>query len=376
MVIRQATLQQARFDRDEAGRVSNQRRRIARSPRDRIMRYIGLVLGLIIGWQIGDAIGQNQKSDPRLLIALLGAAVTGGVFFIIAPYVTVRFFTWLRSRIASVPSVDIVAAGIGLIIGGVVSVLLALPAALLPSPFGSVMPFVVAVCACGLSVFIMIVQKDDLLKFVVRRGSSSQPDERLLLDTSVLIDGRIVELMRTGIVSYPLVVPRFILRELQSIANSDDPNRKIRGRRGLDVLERLQREGIASVEIVEMEVDEEPEVDNKLIRLAKLSRYHILTGDQNLERVAKLQHILAVNINTVASAMRPPVIAGEVIEINIVQPGREMGQGIGYLDDGTLVVVEQGREQVGKHVRVVVTRTLQTGTGRMAFAQVKEEVPA
>jgi uncharacterized protein YacL len=337
---------------------------------------VGLVLGLIIGWQIGDTIGKNQNGDPRLLIALLGAAITGGVFFIVAPYVTIRFFNWLRTRIATVPSVDIVAAGIGLIIGGVVSVLLALPAALLPDQFVSIMPFVVAVCACGLSVFVMIVQKDDLLKFIVRRGSTSQPDERLLLDTSVIIDGRIVELVRTGIVSYPLVIPRFILRELQSIANSDDTNRKIRGRRGLDVLERLQREGVASVEIVEMEVEEEQEVDNKLIRLAKLSRYHILTGDQNLERVAKLQHILAVNINTVASAMRPPVIPGEVIEIDIVQPGRELGQGIGYLDDGTLIVVEQGREQIGKHVRVVVTRTLQTGTGRMAFAQVKEEVPA
>ena len=340
------------------------------------MRYIGLALGALIGWQIGRSIGGTQDRESPILIGLLGAAVVAGIGFIIAPYVTVRFFGWLRARITSVPAVDVVAAGIGLIIGGVVSSLLALPSALLPDPLGQVMPFVVAVIVCGLSVFIMIVQKDDLLPMITRRAGSTQPDEQLLLDTSVIIDGRIVDLMRTGVVSYPLVVPRFILRELQSIANSDDLSRKTRGRRGLDVLERLQREGIAPVEIVEMEVDEETEVDNKLIRLAKLSRYHIFTGDQNLERVAKLQGIRAINVNTLAQALRPPVIPGEVIEINIVQPGRELGQGIGYLDDGTLIVVEEGRERIGKHVRVVVTRTLQTGTGRMAFAQVKEEVPA
>lgn len=351
-------------------------RRIARSPRDRVLRYIGLGLGALIGWQLGQSVGETQESEPAILIAMLGAAVLGGIGFIIAPYVTVRLFGWLRARITSIPAADVVAAGIGLIIGGVVSSLLALPSALLPNPLGQIMPFVIAVIVSGLSVFIMIVQKDDLLPMITRRGSNVQPEEQLLLDTSVIIDGRIVDLMRTGIVSYPLVVPRFILRELQAIANSDDASRKTRGRRGLDVLERLQREGIAAVDLVEMEVDEESEVDNKLIRLAKLSRYHIFTGDQNLERVAKLQGIRVINVNTLAQALRPPVTPGEIIEIDIVQPGRELGQGIGYLDDGTLIVVEQGRERIGEHVRVIVTRTLQTGTGRMAFAQVKEEVPA
>jgi uncharacterized protein YacL len=352
------------------------RRQVARSPRDRVLRYIGLGLGVLIGWLIGAEIGQRQDPDADLLYALIGAAVLGGVLFIITPYLTVTFFDWLRRKLLAIPAIDIVAAGIGLIIGGVLSTLLALPSALLPNPFGQIVPFIVAVCVCGLSVVVMIVQKNELLPLLVRRGASVTPEERLLLDTSVIIDGRIVDLMRTGVVSYPLVVPRFILRELQGIADSDEPARKVRGRRGLDVLERLQREGVASVEIVEMEVEEESEVDNKLIKLARLSHYHILTGDQNLERVAKLQGINAININTVAQALRPPVTPGEVIELAIVQAGREVGQGIGYLDDGTLIVVEEGRDRIGKHVRVVVTRTLQTGTGRMAFAQVKEEIPA
>jgi uncharacterized protein YacL len=354
---------------------NDSRRQIARSPLDRALRYVGLVLGALIGWQIGSEIGKTQEGTHWAVYASALAAAVGGVFFIIAPYATVGLFRWLRRKLVAIPAIDIVAAGIGLIIGGVLSSLLALPSALLPDPIGQIMPFVVAVCVCVLSVLVLVVQKNELLPLLTRRGGPSEPEERLLLDTSVIIDGRIVELMRSKIVNYPLVVPAFILRELQGIANSDDPSRKVRGRRGLDVLERLQREGIASVEMLEVEVEEEPEVDNKLIRLAKLSRYHILTGDQNLERVAKLQNIVAININTVAQALRPPVAPGEILELSIVQAGREHGQGIGYLDDGTLVVIEEGRDRIGKQVRVVVTRTLQTGTGRMAFAQVKDEVP-
>jgi len=349
------------------------RRQVARSPRDRALRYAGFLIGLLIGWQVGARIGDAWDQDVWAIYALFFAALLGGIFFIITPYITIRFFGWFRARIASIPAVDVVAAGIGLIIGGILSSLLALPSALLPEPFGQIMPFVVAICACAFSVVVLVTQKDELLPMIVRRNTAREPEEHLLLDTSVIIDGRIVELVRTGIVNFPMVVPRFILRELQAIANSDDGSRKVRGRRGLDVLERLQREGRTTIEIVEMEIEEEQEVDNKLIKLARLSRYHILTGDQNLERVAKLQGIVAVNINTVAQAMRPPVSPGEIIDLNIVQAGRELGQGIGYLDDGTLIVVEEGRERVGQQVRVVVTRTLQTGTGRMAFAQVREE---
>lgn len=348
-------------------------RRVARSPLDRALRYLGFFLGAIVGWQVGARVGDRSQPDQWGLYALAFALILGGICFIIAPYVTVRLVRWLRAKIAAIPPIDIVAAGIGLVVGGVLSSLLALPTSLLPDPFGQIVPFIVAVIACVLSVFVLVLQKEELVNIVLRRGTAREPEERLLLDTSVIIDGRIVELMRTGLVAFPLVVPRFILRELQSIANSDDQARRARGRRGLDALERLQREGHATVEILEVEVEEEPQVDNKLIHLARLSRYNILTGDQNLERVAKVQGVVAININTVAQALRPPVIPGEILELEIVQPGREVGQGIGYLDDGTLIVVEEGRERVGSNVRVIVTRTLQTGTGRMAFAQIREE---
>ena len=352
------------------------RRQVARTPLDHLLRYIGLLLGLIVGWQIGARIGNADDPAAWGLYALLGATLFGGIGFVIAPYVTVRFARWLRHKLSQLAAVDVVAAGIGLVVGGVLASLFALPAALLPDPFGQVMPFVVAVVVCVLSVFVVVLQKDELLSLLLRRGGTKQSQERLLLDTSVIIDGRIVELVRTGILAFPLVVPRFILRELQGIANSDDHSRRARGRRGLDALEQLQREGRVPVEMLDVEVDEEQEVDNKLISLARLSRYHVFTGDQNLERVAKVQGVIAININTVAQALRPPVIPGEVLDLEIVQPGRELGQGIGYLDDGTLIVVEEGRERIGRQVRVIVTRTLQTGTGRMAFAQLKDEIPA
>ncbi len=351
-------------------------RSVARSPRDRILRYCGLLVGIFVGWQLGARISGGTNSDNWGPLALLLAAITGGLAFILAPYVILGTVRWLRHKFSLIPAIDIVAAGIGLVVGGIVSTLLAFPASLLPAPYGQLLPFLVAVIACSLSVFVVVLRKRDLTALVFRRGIVSGPVEKLLLDTSVIIDGRIVELMRTGVVTMTLTVPGFVLRELQGIADSNDPARRVRGRRGLDTLERLQREEIADIEIIEVDVDEEVAVDNKLIRLAVLSHYRIFTGDQNLERVARVQGVQVINVNALAQAMRPPVVAGEELEIDIVQSGRESGQGIGFLDDGTLVVVENGMELVGSGVRVIVTRTLQTGTGRMAFAQIKDEVVA
>lgn len=354
----------------------NESRKVARSPRDRVLRYIGLLIGVIVGWQLGARLASERSGTDWGLPALGMAALLGGLCFIIAPYVTVGFSHWLRRKLSAIPAIDIVAAGIGLVVGGVLSSLLALPTSLLPNPWGEVLPFVVAVAACTLSVFAVVLRKDELTDLLLRRDGITNVEDKLLLDTSVIIDGRIVDVMRTGLVTMPLVVPRFVLRELQSIADAGELQRKARGRRGLDVLDQLQRDERVEIDILEVDVDEEAEVDNKLIRLAELSRYHILTGDQNLERVARLRGVGAINLNTVAQALRPPVIAGEELAIDIVQAGREAGQGIGFLDDGTLIVVEDGRERIGRSVRVVVTRTLQTATGRMAFATLKEEVVA
>ncbi len=347
-------------------------REVARTPRDRLIRYAGLIVGVFIGWQLGARFSGGESSDAWGPAAFFFAAIVGGLFFVLAPYAVLRTTGWVRDKFSLIPAIDIVAAGIGLIVGGIFSSLLAFPVSLLPNPYGQILPFLVAVIACSLSVFVVVLRKRDLTALVFRRGTLARPTEKLLLDTSVIIDGRILELMRLGIVTMPLTVPRFVLRELQGIADSSDPSRKVRGRRGLDTLERLQREEIAELEITEVDVEEEATVDNKLIRLAALSQYRIFTGDQNLEKVALVQGIQVINVNALAQAMRPPVVAGEELHIEIVQPGRESGQGIGFLEDGTLIVVENGKNLVGSDVVVVVTRTLQTGTGRMAFAQIKD----
>lgn len=348
-------------------------RKVARSSRARLLRYIGLLVGAFVGWQVGARVGSGSTSNEWGPLAFLFGALFAGIFFIVTPYLVVGSVHRLRRKFSTVPAIDIVAAGIGLVVGGIVSSLLALPVSLLPNPYGQVLPFVVALAACSLSVFVVVLRKADLSALVFRNSGRNLTADRLLLDTSVIIDGRILDLMRTGIVTMPLAVPGFVLKELQGIADSSDPNRKARGRRGLDVLERLQREDIAELEIIEVDVDEEATVDNKLIRLASLSHYQVFTGDQNLEKVARVQGVDVVNINALAQALRPPVVAGEELDLEIVQPGRESGQGIGFLEDGTLVVVEDAKSLVGEGVRVVVTRTLQTGTGRMAFAQIKNE---
>ena len=350
---------------------TDEHRKIARTSGARIIRYLGLMVGAFIGWQIGARVGGGSDASSWGPVALLLAALVGGTFFVASPYLVLGTYTRLRRKFSRVPAIDIVAAGIGLVVGGVVSSLLAYPVSLLPDPYGQVLPFIVAVAACSLTVFVVVLRKDDLSALVFRDSGSLQTTEKLLLDTSVIIDGRILELMRTGIVTMPLTIPGFILRELQGIADSSDPNKKVRGRRGLDILERMQREEIADIQIVEVDVEEETTVDNKLIRLAVLSQYRIFTGDQNLEKVARVQGVDVINVNALAKTMRPPVVAGEELQLEIVQPGRESGQGIGFLEDGTLVVVENGKQLVGEDVQVIVTRTLQTGTGRMAFAQIK-----
>ena len=352
-------------------------RSVARQPRDRALRYAGFVLGAVLGWALGAWIASLRDGRDELAVGMFCAATFAGVGFILAPYVTVGAYRRLRHGIATVPAIDVVAVGIGLIVGGLMATLLALPLSQLPNPLGQILPFIVALLACVVSVLVVYLRKDDLLQLVVPRAADvHESPERLLLDTSVLIDGRIVELLRTGLVTYRLAVPRFVLRELQAIADSSDPGRRTRGQRGLGILERLQAEGIGALEVLDVEIDEERGVDDKLVRLASISNWPLLTGDQGLERVARLNGVIAINLNAVSAAMRPPVTAGVVLDIEIVQPGREGEQGVGFLSDGTLVIVENGKARIGEQVSVQITRTLQTGTGRMAFAQIRESATA
>jgi len=194
-----------------------------------------------------------------------------------------------------------------------------------------------------------------------------------ILDTSVIIDGRISDITETGFLEGPLMIPQFVLNELQHIADSSDPVKRTRGKRGLEVLQHIQKQANVDVKIVDKDYPSVREVDAKLIELAKEVQGKIITNDSNLNKVAQLQGIEVLNINALANSLKPVVLPGEEMNVKILKEGKEMGQGVAYLDDGTMIVVDNGRKQIGKTLDVMVTSVLQTTAGRMIFARLKEE---
>jgi len=194
-----------------------------------------------------------------------------------------------------------------------------------------------------------------------------------ILDTSVIIDGRIADVCETGFFEGPFIIPQFILRELQHIADSSDPLKRNRGRRGLDILNRIQKQSDLEVRISDQDFPKLQEVDTKLIELAKRINGRIVTNDFNLNKVAELQGLTVLNVNQLSNALKPVVLPGETIHVQILKEGKEQDQGVAYLDDGTMVVVEGGKKIIGKELDVVVTSVLQTTAGRLIFAQPKDE---
>lgn len=338
---------------------------------------------------------------------VIGIAVGGAlILFIITPYITVVPYRWMRDTSAS----DLIAAVIGLIVGLIISSLLAIPLAPLanlPSNLGHLLPFVVAVVLCFLGITLAVQRKNDMVHlfqtgFLARRRERDRereeerdrdrdkgnkdkdrdkerervapkpPEPQILLDTSAIIDGRIADISQTGFVYGTLVVPQFVLNELQRIADSADAMRRNRGRRGLEMLNRLQKDTTVPIEIVDTDVEDIAEVDGKLVKLARIQHCPIITNDFNLNRVAELQGVKVLNINELANAVKPVLLPGEDLPIRIMQDGKELGQGVGYLDDGTMIVVEGGRQFMNMTVEVTVTRVLQTVAGRMIFAHPKQ----
>lgn len=226
---------------------------------------------------------------------------------------------------------------------------------------------------CYSCISLLLQTKDDF-RFIIPYVEFSKEVKGLkpfVLDTSVVIDGRIADLVETSILDNQLIMPRFVLAELQNIADSSDKLRRARGRRGLDILNRLRGSQGVDLKIYDRETPEmtgQP-VDMKLVLLAKHLEGKIVTGDYNLNKVAKLQNVPVINLNDIANALKPVFLPGEAFAVRIVKPGEEMGQGIGYLDDGTMIVVEGGREHIGKEVKVSVTSVFQTSSGRMIFGR-------
>ena len=349
-----------------------------------IARIVGALLVGFVGWRFGFFLNREAQlpylqsivkvlGESVVTFVPYGAAAIGAMLgFLFTPHLTTRPFFWVRSKIRQNPVQTVIAAGAGLVVGLVISALLTLPLSRLPTPLGETLPFLAALVFGYFGVMVMVLREKEILGVLgirLSKEKQGRKEEPVLLDTSVIIDGRISDICQTGFVQGVVLIPRFVLSELQHIADSPDVLRRNRGRRGLDMLTKLQKGSRVPIRITEMDVPEVREVDEKLVRLAKDLNCPIVTNDYNLNRVAELQGIQVLNINELANAVKAVVLPGESVTLRIIQEGKELGQGVGYLDDGTMVVVEDGRRHIDQTVEVNVTRVLQTVAGRMIFAQ-------
>ncbi|GMR11779.1 MAG: PIN/TRAM domain-containing protein [Anaerolineae bacterium] len=341
-----------------------------------LFRIIGMfafaIGGVILGVRLSTLAG-GAAELWGMVLAMVGALLG----LVLAPYLTTRPLRAIRRRMSQVSAQTMVAGLAGLIAGLLIAALVSAPISLLPSPFGQLLPFVSAIFLGYLGATIFIMRENDITNILSSRfqsspdesGERSQNGRSILMDTSVIIDGRIADIARTGFVLGPMLVPAFVLIELQHIADSSDPLRRRRGRRGLDILNRLQKDNTIPLRITDLDVEGVREVDDKLVILGKQLRSPILTNDYNLNRVAELQGVTVLNINELANAVKAVYLPGETMEVQVIQEGKEVGQGVGYLDDGTMVVIEDGKGNINKTIPVTVTKVLQTAAGRMIFAK-------
>jgi uncharacterized protein YacL len=341
---------------------------------DIVVRATGTVAMILIGWQAGSLVGQGS-AQPRN--AMLGIAIGAVLGFALAPFIVERPHRAFSRLVRRMPPVDLLFAIVGLILGLIVAALLSYPLSFLPWWFGHILPAVAAVVCAYFGISLFMMRRPELSRFVHSRFGEHGPDAkqptngRILIDTSAIIDGRIADISQTGFLYGTLVVPRFVLSELQHIADSADPLRRNRGRRGLEILNQLQKNAATPVEISDIDARDVPDVDSKLVKLARQTDTPVVTNDFNLNRVAELQGVRVLNINQLANALKPVVLPGEEMTVRVIQEGKEFNQGVAYLDDGTMIVVENGRRYLNRNADVIVTRVLQTVAGRMIFAQPK-----
>jgi uncharacterized protein YacL len=331
----------------------------------------GILLGLL-GWQVSMVVAGSGGHMPSALVGFTVGALLG---LCLAPYLVARPYHSLYHLIETMPGTDLLAALMGLILGLLVAALISYPFSFLPMWIGHTVPAIAAIACAYLGISIAMMHRAELAKiFPVRKVGQPGTVEawgKMLIDTSAIIDGRIADLMETGFLHGTLIVPQFVLGELQHIADSPDPLRRNRGRRGLELLNRLQKETPNRIEIADLDARDVPEVDGKLVKVARALSCPVVTNDFNLNRVAGLQGVRVLNINQLANALKPMLLPGEEMTIRVIQEGKEYNQGLAYLDDGTMIVVENGRPLLNHDIDVVVTRVLQTAAGRMIFAHPK-----
>lgn len=352
-----------------------------------ILKIIFIVVGAVIGYGVYNKFYFIPDSYIYydILFQILAIAGGGTIGFLLSFLFNTKIqslFLEVAYHLQKIPTQNFAAATIGLIIGLVIANLLAYSLSFIPI-IGSYLPIVLSVILGILGINMGIHKKDEIINFFgyFRNFNKIRSKENIknfvhpkILDTSVIIDGRILDICQTEFLEGDLIIPRFVLSELQHIADSSDSLKRNRGRRGLDILNKMTKIRKNRIKIVGKDYNEPKEVDAKIIKLAKEIKAKVITNDYNLNKVAQLEGIFVLNINDLSNALKAVILPGEEINTQIIKEGKEPEQGIAYLDDGTMIVVEDGHKYIGEKVNVLVTSILQTPAGRMIFGRVKSVI--
>ncbi|SHH44243.1 PIN/TRAM domain-containing protein [Tepidibacter thalassicus] len=352
-----------------------------------IMSLVGITIGVATYFSVVKAFPYLVPASEIYVIlgSIVSGVIMGFIFFLISPWLLEEgknIANFIENELSKVPSIEILIGSIGLIIALFIAYLISNLLLQIPVPIvGTVLSVLVYIFMGYIGINISRRYKDDLFNIislinkipnskekVSKKGLKATPK---ILDTSVIIDGRIADICKTGFIEGKLVIPGFVLKELQHIADSSDDLKRVRGRRGLDILNKIQKELHIEVEIYEKDFEDILEVDSKLLKLAQIIEGKVVTNDYNLNKVAQFQGVEVLNINELANAVKPVVIPGEEMVVHVIKEGKESGQGVAYLDDGTMIVVDGGKKYIGETIDVLVTSVLQTAAGRMIFGKPK-----
>jgi len=360
----------------------------------RILRGLVTIAGLVLGYFIGNSITQTSYvasikffgngTIKNLTIIILSTILFGIILFLLSPRINsaiIKLMDYIEKSIQKLSTIEIIFGSAGAIIGLIISAVFVNIVSKIPV-VGSIVAVFIAIIMAAIGANIGIKRREEVMgifsnikrseKNKDKKSKISRGDPKVL-DTSVIIDGRIFDICQTGFVEGSLIIPNFVLAELRHIADSSDSLKRNRGRRGLDVLNKIQKELNIDVQISDKDFPDIAEVDSKLLKLAQILNGKVITNDYNLNKVAEFQGVAVLNINELANAVKPVVLPGEEMRVQIMKDGKESGQGVAYLDDGTMIVVEGGRRYIGDTKDVIVTSVLQTAAGRMIFAKQKDE---
>jgi len=359
---------------------------------NRILHAVISLLAGITGFSVAyvgiDYWQQNWGGNPSpglrwiviSLITLMAVVIGYGLAQRLINFI-IQSYRWLEGKLQRIPAQEIITGAVGLICGLIIANLLGASFHRLPI-IGPYIPMLGSILLGYLGWNLGTKRKEEvwgLFNFIPRLGKEREKGRNIegkglgakILDTSVIIDGRIADIIKSGFLEGTMIVPSFVLEELRHIADSSDLLKRNRGRRGLDILNKIRKETGINVKISDEDLNDVAEVDSKLVRLAQMLNAPILTNDYNLNKVAELQGVKVLNINELANAVKPIVLPGEEMTVQVIKDGKEIGQGVAYLDDGTMIVVENGRRFIGQTISVIVTSVLQTAAGRMIFARPK-----